>query len=220
MSETWQWPGYVTIARQAAAALAAPNDPIVRAILAQWQCEQPNPTPWPPLHNNPGNLTRYIGNLDGEPHGLATTSPGAGLLYTYATPAIGAAAYARYLLGSSRYPVAIAAARRADAAGFLQHVCAAGYGTQVTCCLSLLSRVVLAPPPLDVTSWRCAYPHVNVRSGPTMAAGIVGTVLGGSIVDGPEVIGGPYVAAGRTYSGWIKLGATRYTPHAYYQQLP
>lgn len=219
MSSTWQIPGYVSLARQAAAILGAHNDAGVRAILAQWQCEQPDPAPWPPIHNNPGNLTRDIGSLDGEPHRLASTAPGAGFLYSYATPEVGAAAYAHYLLNSRRYGAALAAIRAGNASSFLQHVCAAGYGTRVTCCLELLPHVTIAPPVTATPRWLCEFHSVNIRSGPGVNYRIVGTVNAGAVVEGWPVVGGPYHVNGVEYTGWLRLAGEHYTGHAFYRRF-
>lgn len=219
MSELWQLPGYVALARREAARLGAAHDYAAAAILAQWQCEQPEPAPWPAPHNNPGNLTRFIGALDGEPHSVATARPGAGLLYVYATMTAGADAYANYLLRSTRYARALDALRAANPTAFLTDVCNAGYGTRLACVLSILPIIRLAPPAAPVHRWQCAADVVNVRALPNVSARIVGSITRGQIVTGPEVSGGPYRAGGSTYVGWIELSPGRYTAHAFYRQL-
>lgn len=220
MSETWQQPAYVGLARRSAAILGAPHDAIVRAILAQWQCEQPSPAPWPPIHNNPGNLTRHIGALGGPPPPVATTSPGIGLLYVYPTPVAGGDAYSHYLLASSHYGAAIAAARRGDATGFLELIAAGGYGTRASCMLGLLPHVTLPPPPPTTPRWRCEARTVNVRRSPHTSAPIVGQVHGGDLVSGPLVVGGAYQANGRTFYDWVELSAQRFTAAAFYRRIP
>lgn len=216
VSRTWQDGRWVTLARQSAAILGASHPAIVLAILCQWQCEQPNPAPWPPVHNNPGNLTRAIGTEDGEPHSLATSAPGAGLLYVYGTPEVGAAAYARYLLTSPRYPAAIRAARAGLAHDFLAAIDAGGYGTRLSCMLDLLAAAVLPPSTATAPRWRCAAAKVNIRSGPGLAYRVVGSVSGGQVVTGWMVAGGPYSSGGEVRTGWIMLSSGRYTAHTFY----
>lgn len=217
MPATWQDPRWVSLARQSAAILGTHSEAIVGAILAQWQCEQPYPAPWPPIHNNPGNITRAVQDLDQEPHRLATVSPGRGLLYVYATPEVGAAAYAHCLLNSRRYPRAIRSARAGDARGFLTHICLAGYGTRLSCCLDELARVHLAAPPVAGSPrWRCGTTAVNVRTGPGVRFPVVGQVHRGQVVSGPEVTGAAYSVRGHTYTGWIRMAANRFTAHAFY----
>ena len=226
VAETWQVPGYVALARQAASAIGAPHDAIVRAILAQWQCEQPSPAPWPPVHNNPGNLTRLIGALGGPPPPVATSWPGKGLLYAYQSPQAGAAAYATYLLRSSRYGTALAHARAGDGAGFLQLVCEAGYGTRASCCASLFARSTLpapappAPPPAAVPPrWRCVAGPVNIRTAAGTTAGIIGAVRVGQIIAGTHVSGGAYHAGRATRSDWIELRRGAYCAAAFFVRI-
>lgn len=220
MPSTWQIPAYVALARQAAATLGASNDATVRAILAQWQCEQPNPAPWPPIHNNPGNLSRAIGWLGGPPPPLATSAPGAWFLYAYPTPEAGALAYATYLLRSARYPAAIAAARRGDAAGFLTAVCNAGYGTRLACCLGLLPQVTLPTPAPAVPRWRCVRGPMRIRSGLSVSAPVVGYITLGQVVAGQSIAGGAYtMPGGPTSSLWIALGGGRYVAAAGFTRI-
>jgi len=219
MAQLWQLPGYVADARREAARLGAPHDYAAAAILAQWQCEQPEPAPWPAPHNNPGNLTRLIGNLDGEPHTLATTAPGRGFLYVYADMTTGADAYANYLLRSTRYARALDALRAANPVAFLTDVCNAGYGTRLSCVLSIYPVIRLAPPPAPVHRWQCTADVVNIRALPNTGARILGAVRRGQDVTGPKVNGGPYHAAGATHVDWIEIGAGRYTAAAFYRQL-
>lgn len=219
MALTWQIPDYVYLARQAASALGAANDPTIRAILAQWQCEQPRPAPWPPVHNNPGNLTRAIGSLGGPVPPVATTAPGAGLLYAYATPQAGAAAYARYLVASSRYPAALAAARASNGLGFLTAVCDAGYGTRLSCCASLYAQVALPPAPPALHRYRCALGPMRVRSAPSLSGTILGLVGVGSYATGHPVAGGPYTLGGHSSTTWLELAPGRYTAAAGFVQV-
>lgn len=208
MSSLSGQPAYVGLARLAAVKIGADNDETVRAILAQWSCEQPVPAPWPPPHNNPGNLTRLIGALGGPAPPVATAPPGTGLLYTYPSPEAGAIAYATYLLASSRYGAAIAAARNDDATGFLTAVSAGGYGTRLGCALGVLPTVTLpappAPPPHEVEPMIAAQvteqwqPTQNATTGasngvlravPDRGAPVVDRVpLGGAIVTVAEII--------------------------------
>ena len=211
---------WVSLARQSAAIMGVHDDRIVAAILAQWACENGADRAWPPPHNNPGNITRDVLDLDGEPHRLATTPPGVGFLYLYATPEVGAAAYAHCLLRSRRYPRAIASARAGDARGFLTHVCNAGYGTRLACCLIELERMHLATTvPPHSPRWRCGTLAVNVRTGPGVRYPVVGQVHRGQVVTGPEVTGAAYSVRGRTFTGWIKMAANRYTAHAFYTHV-
>jgi hypothetical protein len=223
VARLWQVPGYVALAREAAAILGAHSDAAVRAILAHWACEQPSPAHWPPVHRNPGNLTRSIGTLDGTPHALATSAPGAGFLYVYATPEAGAAAYARYVLHSSRYGPGVAALRRGDAVGYLTDVCTHGYGTRLRCCLDELPAVTLPPaprPPVPAAPrWACTARSVNVRATPSSRARIVGTVRAGTVVRGRVVTGSAYVANGRARRDWIALGGAHFTAAGFYRRL-
>lgn len=219
MSSLWQVPGYVTLAHQAAAILRANNDATVRAILAQWSCEQPYPAPWPPIHNNPGNLTRLIGSLGGPPPPTAVHAPGAGLLYAYPTALAGAEAYATYLVRSSRYAGALAAARRGDAHGFLVDVCASGYGTRLTCCLDQLGRVTLPPPAPPVHRFQAAANGIRVRVGPTTAAAVVGHVNEGQVIAGVLVNGGAYTGPHGTARSWIHETGSRYAAAAWFRPL-
>lgn len=219
MSLTWQDPRWVALARAAAAELGASNDATVSAILAQWQCEQPRPAPWPPVHNNPGNLTGLIGGLDATPHSLATSAPGVGYLYQYATPGAGAVAYARYLLHSSRYPSAVAAARAGNGTAFLQSVTSGGYGTRLSCCLSLLAQVHLAPAPDAVPLWQCTASVVNVRSGAGTGFAVIGHATAGAKVHGWPVPGGPYPAAGIVRTTWLNIGSGRYAAAWFFRRI-
>lgn len=218
MARTWQDRRWVALARSAAADIGASHDEIVAAILAQWQCEQPSPAPWPPVHNNPGNLTRDIGTLDGEPHTLATHGPGVGFLYQYATPASGARAYASYLLRSRHYPTAIAAARKADAERFLAAVCTHGYGTRLTCVLRLLPAARTFDRPLSGSRFACMVHAVNVRAHPNTSARITGTIKHDQVVLGRVVVGSSYNGPDGRSAEWIELAGPRYTGRAFYRK--
>lgn len=219
MAETWEQPAYVSLARTSAGILAAPHDDTVRAILAQWQCEQPSPAPWPPVHNNPGNLTRAIGTLDSTPHTLAPSPPGQGLLYAYGSPWAGASAYAHYLLNSRRYPAAVAAARAGDGRGFLIAVDKGGYGTQLRCMLDRYAIAHLAPPPPLQDRWEVLADRTRVRSGPGIRYPIVDHLAKGQIVVGTEVSGDGYPSGGTTRYGWVRIGSARYFAHVYAVRL-
>lgn len=218
MAELWTLPAWQALAREAARTLGAEHTDTVAAILAQWQCEQPEPAPWPPIHDNPGNLTRHIGGLDGEPHRLATTAPGVGLLYVYASPDIGALAYAHYLLNSSRYRLAVAKARAGDGPGFLAAVCDAGYGTRLGCCTAVYRRIHLPAPHPVAPEWVCLAATVNVRRGPGTGYAVTGHVHKGNRVAGVTVPGDPYTAGGKRYSQWLRIGTGQYTARAFYRQ--
>lgn len=211
MSDIWQDPRWVTLARRADFALGTSNDATVRAILAQWACEQGASRPYPPVHDNPGNLTRLIGSLGGPPPPLATTAPGAGFLYAYSTPEAGTDAYARYLLSSSRYPAAIAAARRGDAVGFLTAVCNGGYGTRLSCCLSVLPDVTLPAPAPAPARFRCVRGPMRVRTAPSLGAAIVGLIGVGSVVSGSIVTGGQYSMPNGSSTLWLETTPGRYS---------
>lgn len=219
MAETWQIGGYVALARQAAAWIGAPHDAVVEAILAHWQCEQPAPAPWPPLHNNPGNLTKAIGTEDGEPHSIATTAPGRGLLYVYASPLIGARAYANCILTGHRWRTALAAARQGNGRNFVLDLCTAGWGTRETCVLDLLPRVKLPVPVTAAPRWLVEAHAVNIRSGPTTAAPIVGHLSAGQIVQGTAVSGGRYVANGQNRSDWLHMASSRYSAVGFMRRI-
>ena len=214
---TWTDARWTGLARAAAQHIGADHPATVAAILAQWSCEDGTSAPWPPALNNPGNLTSNIGSLDGEPHTVGRYIGGGDYLYRYATPAVGATAYANYLLRSSRYRAAITAARAGDAKGFLTAVCNGGYGTRLTCCLSVLPRIAVIPAPTPATPrWRCIATAVNVRTLPAVGAHIVGTEHHGGIVSGSVVTGGRYTVNGRVYATWIHIGSGRYTARVFY----
>ncbi len=218
MPELWQHPAYQALARTAAARLGANNPGAVRAILALWTCEQAAGGPWPPFHNNPGNLTRRIGTLDAEPHWLATTAPGAGLLYRYSSPTVGAQAFAQYLLNSSRYPRAVAALRNGQAREAVQRITDAGYGTRQSCALSALDRIpALTPPPVQHV-YVCQVQAARVRERPNLGARVVGHRSRGDQVIGHVIAGGPYPHAGTIRHDWLALRDGRYTAAALYRR--
>lgn len=219
MANVWQLQGYVALAHRAAHAIGAPSDSVVKAILALWACEQPNPAPWPPIHDNVGNLTRLIGSLGGPPPPVARTAPGVGLLYVYPTPEAGADAFARYLLTSARYRTAIAAARAGDGRTFIIRVCANGYGTRLSCVLGELPRVTLPAPPPRFHHWRCTADQVRVRIAPNGGASVIGFHRTGDVIVGPVVHGGGYPFHGQVHSTWIEASPGHYTASAYWQQL-
>jgi len=125
---------YTTLARRAASRLGTSSNNIVRAILAQWTCEQPGA--WPPVHNNPGFVTVGALSSVGISAAYATSSPGAGFLAQFGSPEAGADAYAGLLSRGARYAAVRTAARVGDGEGFLRAVTSAGYGTRLSCCLS------------------------------------------------------------------------------------
>jgi len=219
MAETWQVPGYVSLARSVASILAAPNDSTVRAILALWQCEQPNPAPWPPVHNNPGNLTRAIGSLGGPPPPVARTPPGVGLLYVYPTPTAGADAFAHYLRNSARYVTALVDARAGRGLAFALAVCAAGYGTRGSCVASLYPAAHLPNVPLPVHNWRAIADHVRVRARPSITGRITGEVRTRQVVAGVAVAGGPYPVAGGHDRTWIEESPGRFVAAAFFRRV-
>lgn len=219
MPKTWQIGGYVSLARQAASIIGAPHDAVVEAILVHWQCEQPDPAPWPPLHNNPGNLTKAIGTEDGEPHRLATTQPGVGLLYVYATPEVGAAAYARTILAGHRWRSALIAARQANGRNFVLDLCTGGWGTRETCVQDLLPLVHLPTSVTTLPRWLVEAHAVNIRSGPTVAAPIVGHLSASQIVSGSIVTGGRYSAGGAGRTDWLHMASSRYSAAGFLRRV-
>jgi len=123
-------PRYQPLAAIAAGALGASGQSdVVRAILAQWQCEQ-SPNAWPPARNNPGNVTNgalaSVGWVVHEGSGVPKKAQ-------FATPEQGAQAYGYLLAQANRYRTAVARARAGDGAGFLKAVTDAGYGTRYSC---------------------------------------------------------------------------------------
>ena len=217
MTALWQQPAYIALAREAARELGADNVPTIEAILAQWTCEQPAPAPWPPVHDNPGNLTTAIGNLDGTPHSVARTAPGAGLLYVYGSPDNGALAYARYLLNSSRYRPAVNWARAGNGRAFLAGVINAGYGTRASCALGVLGSIHLPVAPPPAPGWVCLAPVVNERTGPGTRYPVIGSVREGQHVTGIVVSGGQYRAGGKVYSSWLRLAVNRYAARVFFR---
>lgn len=218
MSSLWRDARYQQLAHRAAGKLSPHPGAIAAGILALWSCEQPSPAPWPPIHNNPGNLTRHVGNLDGEPHHLATTTPGRNLLYVYGSPEAGADAFAHYIARSSRYAIARAAAQAGSPRAFVHAVTAAGYGTREGCATDVLDRILGAAPPADTHAYVCEGRSVFVRSSASRSSRAVGRVKHGEVVHGHPVTGDPYQAGGSVRHAWIKLGTNRYTAAAYYRR--
>jgi hypothetical protein len=123
-------PRYQPLAAIAAGAIGASgSSDVVRAILAQWQCEQAA-NAWPPARNNPGNVTNAalasVGWIVHDGSGVPKKAQ-------FATPEQGAQAYAYLLVQAHRYETAIARARAGDGGGFLRAVTDAGYGTRYSC---------------------------------------------------------------------------------------
>ncbi len=129
-------PRYRSLAALAAAEIGAPaSDDVLRAITAQWQCEQPADA-WPPVHDNPGYVTAGAMHSVGEPASSATSQPGVGFLAQYASPEDGARAYGRLIGRASRYQAAQTALQAGDGATFLHAVTTAGYGTRYSCAIT------------------------------------------------------------------------------------
>lgn len=128
-------PSYQALAALAASALGNPAPAIVKAILAQWQCELGN-VAYPPTRNNPGNIARGFAEGVGIPFTVHFPNPQPGNpIVTYATPADGARAYAGGIRKFKRYAVARAAVARGDGRGFILGLTAAGWGTNAACAL-------------------------------------------------------------------------------------
>lgn len=219
MSELWRDPRYIALASIAASRLGAANDAAVSGILALWECEQPSPAPWPPIHNNPGNLTRHVGDLDGEPHGIATRPPGAGLLYTYDGPQAGARAFANYLLRSSRYHGAIAAARAGNAHAMVHAITSAGYGTNGRCASNVLDRIHASVHQPEHHRYTVTARVLRVRHAPHVGALVVGHHRKGDHVYGSPVSGGPYPVNGHARHAWLRLGDHMFVAAAYCRRL-
>lgn len=219
MASLWRDPRYVRLALRAAGQLSPHPGRIAAGILALWSCEQPSPAPWPPVHNNPGNLTRHVGALDGEPHHVSPTPPGRGLLYVYPSPEAGADAFAHYVGHSARYAVARAAAKAGNASAFVHALTSSGYGTNGRCAQDVLDRIISAPPEPEHHHYRCEAPTVMVRDEPRLAGKVVGRRHEGDIIAGHPVTGGGYVAGGVARHSWIKLRSGHYTAAAYYRRV-
>jgi hypothetical protein len=129
-------PRWWSLARAATVRLLGhANESVATAVLAQWTCEQPTGKGhWPPTRNNPGNNAAGWAKALGYSYTVQTPNPQPGNpIVTYASPGIGAAAYADGLRKFGRYSSAMARARAGDGLGFGQAVCSAGYGTSKTC---------------------------------------------------------------------------------------
>ncbi len=139
--QTDQDPRYRELAAEAAHMLGGGPD-LVRAVLAQWQCEIGAGDPWPPPNNNPGNVgvvaLRSVGIYRpwGSPPQARCTDP-----------TDGANCYAALIMRASRYAAAVAAAQADDGAAFLRAITDAGYGTEPGCALALYHALADAPAP-------------------------------------------------------------------------
>lgn len=155
-------PRYISDAYAAAALIgAAGKRDVVRGILAQWTCEKGNADAYPPVRNNPGNLSRdALAGVAGIPpfHVDSGTNPQPGNpIVTFATGRDGARAYGLYLAARSRYAAALVAARRGDGLTFALLVCAAGYGTGSACTRS--AYLTIPEPPALVTAYAIHVAH-------------------------------------------------------------
>jgi hypothetical protein len=153
----WADPRYRTLAGQAALELGSSSSAIVKAILAQWQCEIGNAV-YPPPRNNPGNNAKGWADGTGIRYTVQTPNPQPGNpIVTFAHPEDGARSYALGLRNFGRYAAARLAVARGDGQGFLVAVCAAGYGTNADCALGVLrSEGGAIPAPI-------AAPHHGAR---------------------------------------------------------
>lgn len=135
-------PQYRRLAAATAAALGATSPDITRAILAQWQCELGN-RPYPPARNNPGNLARGFAKDTGIPYTVALGSnpQPSNPIVTFATPELGAAAYAAGIRSFSRYRATLAAARAGNGAAFLKAITSAGWGTGYGCAIGVYNQI-------------------------------------------------------------------------------
>ncbi|MGH2512944.1 MAG: hypothetical protein ACRDGQ_09675 [Candidatus Limnocylindrales bacterium] len=140
-------PAYQALAASAAAELGNSSPAIVRAILAQWQCEIGNAS-YPPPRNNPGNMARGAAQGIGAPFTVApgpNPQPGNPIV-TFPSAAAGAHAYAAGIRAYARYALARSAIARGDGQGFLVAVTNAGYGTNQSCCLRVYASETGAIP--------------------------------------------------------------------------
>jgi hypothetical protein len=169
---------YQALAATAAAALGNPSPSIVKAILAQWQCEIGN-VPYPPPRNNPGNNAAGWVKALGIPYTVQTPNPQPGNpIVTFGSPADGARSYAGGIRTFARYSVARAAIARGDGVAFLVAICAAGYGTSPTCALGVYrgetgtvstSPIVLTSAPAPATTTLAAYLKIDPTTPVTTA---------------------------------------------------
>ena len=162
-------PRYVSLARRAAGRMGTSAEPIVRAILAQWQCEIGN-MGYPPTRNNPGNLAagaaRSIGASYTVPDAGHNPQPGNPIV-TFPSPEAGADAYGKLLATLGRYGGVRAAVQARNGAAFLQAIHSSGYGGNLSCELGVYG-----------------------------SAGVTGTFGGGGIPAPPGPVGIPIVAPG------------------------
>jgi hypothetical protein len=127
---------YAALARTAAAALGASSPEIARAILSQWQCE--GQSHWPPVRNNPGNIARGLATSLGLAFTVTTPNPQPGNpIVSYASPSIGATAYAKAIATQSRYGTVLRAARAGDGLAFVRAMGSSGWGTGSSCMLGV-----------------------------------------------------------------------------------
>jgi hypothetical protein len=106
---------------------------VKRAILAQWQCEQPS-NAWPPVLNNPGFVTLGALHSWGLDLGAVCGKQYPSFcLARFPSPEAGADAYAGGVLRGSRYAGALAAARAGNGLRFLNLITSAGWGTRYSC---------------------------------------------------------------------------------------
>lgn len=142
---------------------------VKRAILAQWQCEQPG-NAWPPVLNNPGFVTLGALHSWGLNLGAVCGRQYASFcLARFPTPEAGADAYAGGVLRGSRYRHALAAARAGHGLAFLAAITSAGWGTRYTCCRSAYASLGGKVPPTTGGS-----------TGPTDTGGTVLSIINAS----------------------------------------
>jgi hypothetical protein len=123
---------YAALARTAAAAMGASSPDVVRGILAQWQCE--GQKSWPPARNNPGNIARGLAQDLGLAFTIGPNPPQPGNpIVTFASPSVGATAYAAAITRMARYRTALNAARAGDGLGFVRAIGSSGWGTGLSC---------------------------------------------------------------------------------------
>lgn len=130
---------YGALAAAAAAALGSSSPDVARAILSQWQCELGAGAPYPPPRNNPGNIARGLASELGLAYTVAPGSnpqPGNPIV-TYPTASVGAQAYAAAIATHSRYAGALRAARAGDGLAFVRAIGSSGWGTGLSCMLSV-----------------------------------------------------------------------------------
>ena len=145
-------PSYQALAATAATALGNASPSIVKAILAQWQCELGNVS-YPPTRNNPGNIAKGFADGVGIPYTVQFPNPQPGNpIVTYGTPADGARAYATGIRTFSRYAAARLAVSQGNGRAFLIALAAAGWGTGLNCMLGVYGGPgVPSTTPIDAT---------------------------------------------------------------------